>query len=89
MDAWDCCPDPRNMFQECFLLHITDPHTSTIGAVCAQIMVAEQEIKHLSKDAPALHHQHLLNLVQDAKKHDNTIRAKPILEILKREEQKK
>jgi hypothetical protein len=52
-------------------------------------MVAEQEIKHLLKDAPALRCQHLLDLIQDAKKHDDTIRTKTILEILKREEQKK
>jgi hypothetical protein len=52
-------------------------------------MVTEQEIKCLMKDAPALHCQHLCNLIQDAKRHDNTTRANAILEILKREEQKK
>jgi hypothetical protein len=59
------------------------------GAVCAQIMITDQEIKRLLKDAPALRRQHLLDLVQDATKQDNTIRAKAILETLKREEQKK
>jgi hypothetical protein len=52
-------------------------------------MVTKQEIQHLLKDAPALQRQHLLDLIKDAKKHDDTIRAKAILEILKREEQKK
>jgi hypothetical protein len=52
-------------------------------------MITNQEIKHLSTDAPALRCQHLLNLVQDTPKQDNMIRAKAILEILKREEQKK
>ncbi len=41
------------------------------------------------KDAPALQCQHLLDLIKDAKKHDDTIHAKAILEILKRVEQKK
>jgi hypothetical protein len=82
-------PDPQNMFQECFRLHITDPRTSTLVAICAQIMITDQEIKRLLKDAPALRRQHLLNLIQDATKQDDMIRAKAILEILKREEQKK
>ncbi len=53
-------------------------------------MVIEQEIWRLSKDAPpALQRQHLLDLIKDAKKHDDTIRAKAILKIVKSEEQKK
>jgi hypothetical protein len=83
------CPDPCNMFQECFRLHIPDPHVSTYGSVCAQIMVTEQEIKCLSKDTPALRCQHLLDLIEDAKRYDNITRAKAILEVLRREEQKK
>jgi hypothetical protein len=59
------------------------------GAVCAQIMVTEQEIRQLLKDAPALCCQHLRDLFEDAGKHEDTIQAKTILEILKREEQKK
>jgi hypothetical protein len=66
-----------------------DPQTSTLGVICAQIMITDQEIERLSKDAPALRCQHLLDLIQDTTKQDNMIRAKTILEILKREEQKK
>jgi hypothetical protein len=66
------CPDPRNMFQECFRLHIPDTHISTYGSLCTQIMVKEQDIKYLFKDAPALHLQHLLDLIEDAKRHDDT-----------------
>jgi hypothetical protein len=62
---------------------------STYGSVCAQIMVTEQEIKCLSKDAPALCCQHLLDLIEDAKRHDDTTQAKAILEILRREKRKK
>jgi hypothetical protein len=51
-------------------------------------MVTEQEIQCLLKDAPALCCQHLLDLLEDAKKHEDTIQAKAIPEILKREEQK-
>ncbi len=35
-------------------------------------MVKEQDIKYLFKDAPALHLQHLLDLIEDAKRHDDT-----------------
>ena len=83
------CPDPRNMFRDCFRLNIPDPRTSTIGTICTQIMATEQEIARLSKDAPMLRRQHLLGLVQDAELQDDGARAKTILEILKREEMKK
>ncbi len=33
------CPDPQNMFWECYRLHLPDPPFSTLGAICAQIMV--------------------------------------------------
>jgi hypothetical protein len=52
-------------------------------------MITDKEIKRLLKDAPAVRCQHLLDFVQDATKQDATIRAKAILEILKRKEQKK
>jgi hypothetical protein len=52
-------------------------------------MVTEHEIKCLSKDAPALRRQHLLDLIEDPKRHDDMTQAKAILEILRREEQKK
>ncbi len=37
-------PDTRNMFCECYRMHIPDPRTSPYGAICAQIMVTEEEI---------------------------------------------
>ncbi len=83
------CPDPQNMFRKCYRLNLPDPHSSPLGATCAQIMVTKQEIRRLSKVTLALRRQHLLDLIEDAKKHDNTIRAKAILEILNSEEQKK
>jgi hypothetical protein len=48
--------DPGNMFRSCYRMHVPDPRTSTYGAIYAQILVTEQEIQHLSKDAPALRH---------------------------------
>jgi hypothetical protein len=81
--------NPQNMFRKCYRLHLPDPCSSTLGTICAQIMVTKQVIQRLSKGAPALQCQHLLDLIKDAKKHDDTICAKAILKILKREEQKK
>ena len=77
------------MFRKCYRLHLPDPRSSTLGALCAQIIVTKQEIQCLSKEALALQYQHLLDLIDYAKKHDDTISAKAILEILKRGEQKK
>jgi hypothetical protein len=84
----DGVPDPRKMIRDCFKLNLLDPRTSTYGAICAQIIVTDQEIKHLSRDAPDLRRQHLLELIETAKNEDGA-RAKAITDILKREAQKK
>ncbi len=52
-------------------------------------MVCDLKIKKLSKDAPALHRQHLLDMVSSAEDTGNPNRAKEILKILQREAQKK
>jgi hypothetical protein len=64
---------------------ITDPRTSTYGSICAQILACGQEIALLSKDAPALRQQHLLELIATAEKKEDLVRAKAIMEIIKRE----
>jgi hypothetical protein len=76
------CPNPRTMFRDCIRMNLPDPRTSTYGTICAQIMVTEQEIKNLSKDAPALRCQHLLELIENAEKNDDSLQAKAIVEIL-------
>jgi hypothetical protein len=82
-------PDPRNMFRECLRLHLPDPRTSTFGSIIAQIMATNQEIKQLSKDAPALCQQHLLDLITDAEQRDDMQCTKAIQGMLEREAQKK
>ena len=81
-------PDPRNMFRDCFRMGITDPRTSTYGSICTQILACGQEIALLSKDAPALRQQHLLELIATAEKKEDSVRAKAIMEIIKREQHK-
>ncbi len=84
----DGIPDPQNMIRDCLKLNIPDPWTSTYEAICAQIIVTDQEIKHLSKDAPALRRQHLHQLTETAESNNNHVRAKAITEMMKREDQK-
>jgi hypothetical protein len=83
------CPDPHNMIRDCLKLSIPDPQTSTYGTICTQIMVCDLEIKKLSKDAPALRRQHLLDMVSSAEDTGNPNHAKELLKILQREAQKK
>jgi hypothetical protein len=52
-------------------------------------MVCGLEVKKISKDAPALCRQHLLDMILSAKDSGDSDRAKEILEILQREAQKK
>jgi hypothetical protein len=61
-------PDPRNMFHDCYKMNLSDPCTLTYGLICAQIMVADNEIRRLAKDAPALRRQHILDLIKAAGK---------------------
>jgi hypothetical protein len=79
----DGSPNPRNMFWDCFQMCIPDSRTSTYGAICTQIIVCSNEIAHLSKDAPALRHQDLLDLIASAKENEDINRVKAITEILK------
>ncbi len=37
-------PDPQNMFRDCYKMNLPDPCTSTYSSICAQIMVADNEI---------------------------------------------
>jgi hypothetical protein len=85
----DSILDPCNMIRDCFKLILLDPRTSTYGTKCAQIMVTDQEIKQLLKDAPALRQQRLFDLVESPEKNNDLVHAKAIMELLKREAQKK
>ncbi len=52
-------------------------------------MVADNEIRRLVKDAPALCRQHLLDLIEAAERNDDNVQAKGIMEMLRLEVQKK
>ena len=59
------------------------------GAICTQIMVTDQEISRLAKDAPALWRQHLLDLAEAAKSSDDIPWFKAIMEMMEHKDQKK
>ncbi len=82
-------PDSCNMFCNCHKMNLPNPYTSTYGSICVQIMVTDNEIQQLVKDAPALRRQHLLDLIKAAEKNDDAVQAKAIMEILQQEAQKK
>jgi hypothetical protein len=84
----DGIPDPWNMIMDCLKLNLPDPWTSTYGAICAQIIVTDQEIKCLSKDDPALRQQHLHQLIKTPKSNNNHVQAEAITKVMKREDQK-
>ncbi len=84
----DGIPDPRNMIRDCLKLNLPDPWTSMYGAICAQIIVTDQGIKRLSKDAPTFRQQHLHQLIETAESNNDHVRAKAITKMMKREDQK-
>ncbi len=77
------------MFRNCYKMNLPNPCTSTYGSICTQIMVADNEIRQLAKDAPALCGQHLLDLIKAVERNDDNIQAKAIMEILHQEVHKK
>jgi hypothetical protein len=54
-----------------------------------QIEIAHCKLFELAKDAPALHHQHLLNIQKSAEDWGDSIYSAIILEILTREQERK
>ncbi len=82
-------PDPRNMFRECYRMNIPDPRKVSYETICAHIVFTNAEISRLAKDAPALRREHLLGLIENAEEKSDTARVQAILEILRREAQKK
>ena len=82
-------PDPRNMFRDCYRMNIPDPREVSYDTICIHIALTNAEISRLAKDAPALRREHLLGLIEDAEEKSDTVRAQAILEILRREAQKK
>jgi hypothetical protein len=59
------------------------------SAICAQILVTEQEIQRLSKDAPVLRQQHLHDRIADAEQNNEPAHAKALLNMLQREAKSK
>ena len=82
-------PDPRNMFRDCYRMNIPDPREVSYDTMCIQIAMTNTKISRLAKDASALRRQHLQDLIKDAEEKSDTVRAQAILEILRREAQKK
>ncbi len=77
------------MFRDCYKMNLPDLCTLMYGSICSQILVADNEIRRLAKDAPALRRQHLLDLIKAAERNDDDVQAKAMMEILQREVQKK
>jgi hypothetical protein len=82
-------PDPRNLIRDCYRLNIPDPWTVSYDTICIHVLMTNAEISRLAKDAPALRREHLLCLIEDAEEKSDTVQAQAILEILRREAQKK
>jgi hypothetical protein len=70
-------------------MNIPDPREVLYDTICIQIAVTNTEISRLAKDASALRRQHLQDLIKDAEEKLDTVRAQAILDILRREAQKK
>ncbi len=70
------------MFHDCHKITLPDPCTLTYGSICVQIMVTDNEIQQLAKDAPALCRQHLFDLIEAVERNDDAVQAKAIMEIL-------
>ena len=70
-------------------MNIPDLWEVSYSTICIQIAMTNTKISRLAKDAPALRRQHLQDLIKDAEMKSDAYRAQAIIEILRREAQKK
>ncbi len=82
-------PDPCNLIRDCLRSHLFDPRSVSHSNVMIQIEIARQKLSELAKDAPALHHQHLLGLRKAADDRGDSACSTIILEILTHEQERK
>jgi hypothetical protein len=74
--------NPRNLIRDCLCLHLFDPRCISYSNVMIYTKIAHHKILELAKDAPALRHQHLLDLQKAADKRGDSSQSAIILEIL-------
>ena len=77
--------DPRNLFQECALRGITDPHQITPDEIVAEFYVCKHNLALLKKHGPHFRLWFLKQLVTTAKKHGDTLRATSVTRIIQKE----
>jgi hypothetical protein len=64
-----------------------DPRHVSHSDVLIQIEIAHHKLSELAKDAPALRHQHLLDIQKAAEDRGDSNRSAIILEILTQEQE--
>ncbi len=79
--------DPQNLIRDCLRLHIFDPRCVSYSDVMIQTKIVHHKLSELATDAPALRHQHLLNLQKAADDRGDSTCLAIILKILTREQE--
>ncbi len=82
-------PDPCNLIQDRLRAHLFDPRYVPHSDIMIQIEIAHHKLSDLAKDAPALRHQHLLDLWKVADNRGDSTHSGIILEILTWEQEQK
>jgi hypothetical protein len=82
-------PDPCNLMRDCLRSHLFGPRTVSYSNVMIHIEITHKKLSELTKDAPTLRHQHLLDIRKTADDRGDTARSSTILEILTREQEQK
>jgi hypothetical protein len=75
-------PNPCNLIRDCLRLHLFDPRCVSYSNVMIHTKIAHHNLLELSKDAPALQRQHLLDLQKAAEEGGDSTQSAIILKIL-------
>ncbi len=81
--------DPRNLFRECALRGIKDPHQITSDEIVAEFYVCKHNLALLEKHGPHFRIRFLKQLVTTAKTHGDTLWATRVTGIIQKEEIRK
>ena len=77
--------DPRNLFWECALRGIKDPHQITPDEIVAEFYVCKHNLSLLERHGPHFRLRFLKQLVTTAKKHKDTLWATSVSRIIQNE----
>jgi len=82
-------PDPRNLIRDCRKINLCDPNKADLHMILVDLHTCNKKLLDLSKTASEIRRTHLKDCAKRAEAKGDKAKAKSILQVLLREEQRK